>query len=105
MKINYENISTHIGDFVKWYCVFFTGTAVGQYLEAGNKIGVSNFIFPVFGALCFALFFTEKAPWRIYKKGDKVWWSTYGKEPAPRQKVLSFFGLIGFGIVLWLLRR
>jgi hypothetical protein len=100
MNINYEKLSGRIGDFLKWFSIILTANVLSQPFGSVHLTGLSYIIFPLAGSLFMTLFFSEKAPWPIYKKGEKVWWSTYGTETSARQKVLMTFIFLSIFIIL-----
>ena len=100
MKINYEKLSVHIGEFIKWYCIFFTAIGLSQPMGPGRNIGWTYYIIPAVASLIWVLFFAPKAIWSLYKKGDKVWGSTYGTEATAKQKVIGTLIFLGIFIFL-----
>src|ERR1700733_1695023 len=102
MKLNYEKLSVHIGDFIKWYCIFFT--AMGLNMAIGIRkphiLDYVDFVSPIVVSLIIVLFGSDKAVWPIYKKGDQVWWSTNGTGASAKQKVIMTVIFLGIFIFL-----
>jgi len=70
------NFRKYIRVFVVWYAVLFF---LSTFIRNDNVFqSVWTYIVPAIGAIIFILFLSPDSIWPIYKKGDKVWWSTYG---------------------------
>jgi len=78
----------HIRTFIFWYFVCLFVLLIQENGDWYQKM--STYIAPVFGGLFFTLFISPDAVWPVYKKGDKVWWRTYGEEdPQSRSAILQ----------------
>ncbi len=92
------NIRKYIRGFVFWYALMFFSSSIIRNDDIFNSIW--TYIVPAIGAFIATLFLSPDSVWPIYKKGDKVWWSTYGEEnstsnPSINQKrimqLVSYF--------------
>ncbi len=85
--MNRSPIKMYIRDFVICYIIlFFTSFAVEVNFKFSN---LPTYIMPAIASLVAVLFFTRNAVWPVYKKGDKVWWSTYGEDHSAEHKPTS----------------